>query len=126
MAAIEAAEAFELAIEEILVDVLLSLGDLLASPIELVHDLNEARVHSLSKVYAVLVHFLQLTSLSHSANRAIGRVELRSLVNSQVEVNVTAALHVIMLDLGAEEGKNLFLNLVIVGQGVLAHDNMRR
>ena len=73
---IEAAEAVQIAIEEIVNDILLSLRDLLTSPVELVHDLDEALVHSLSKVDAVLVQLLQLTTLSHLAKLAASRVEL--------------------------------------------------
>ena len=89
--------------------------------VKLVHDLDVARVNGLGEVNARLVHLLELTRLGHIADSAISGIQLLGLFDSQVEVDITVALHVIVLNLRADEGEDLVLNFAIVGESVLAH-----
>jgi len=93
----------------------------LTGSVKLVHDLDVARVNGLGEVNARLVHLLELTRLGHIADSAISGIQLLGLFDSQVEVDITVALHVIVLNLRADEGEDLVLNFAIVGESVLAH-----
>lgn len=93
----------------------------MSGSVKLVHDLDVARVNGLGEVNARLVHLLKLTRLGHIADFAISGIQLLGLCDSQVEVDITVALHVIVLNLRADEGEDLVTHFAIVGESILAH-----
>jgi len=84
------------------------------SLIKLVHDLDVVVLDSLGLVSAPLVEILKFATLSHFPDGDRCVIELGSLGNGQVKVDIAVTLQKIVLNTLAHELKNLILDLIVV------------
>ena len=121
LAAVKTVQPLDLALDQVVVNVLLGLANLLESPLQLVHDLDVTHFDGLALISDLLVEGLQLARLSCCADRVAGVVELAGLGDSEVEADFSVALEVVMLDFVAHETQNLVLDFIVVDKRFLAH-----
>ena len=121
LAAVKTVQALDLALDQVVVNVLLGLANLLESPLQLVHDLDVTNFDGLALISDLLVQGLQLARLSCCADRVAGIVELVGLGDGEVEADFSVALEVVMLDFVAHETQNLVLDFIVVDKRFLAH-----
>lgn len=87
----------------------------------MVHDFDVARLHSVGLVNATLMKSLEYARLSQSTDLVVRVVQFLSFSDSQVQVDIATSLHIVVLDLAAQEVENLLLNLIVVWEGLLSH-----
>ena len=121
LAIVDALEILVLAVDELVIDLLLSLADLLQGSVKQVHHLDVARFDGLGLDRASVMQALELARLGHTSDLVASIVKLFSFIHSEIEVDIAVALQVVLLDLASHKAEDLVLNLVVVDEGLLTH-----